>query len=200
VHCSGATEIATLAPAAAQGALTGGFHPMQTFADPQAALASLPGCTISIEAPEPLHTCLETLASRLECRSITLPAGARVLYHASGAYASQYVVALLAEAVKIWASFGVGEEDAIKALLPLLRGTAAAVGQAGLVQGMPGPVSRGDTDTVRRHLEALAVFDPAAASLYRTLALRTVPLADARGALSETQHRTLLALLGGDAP
>lgn len=191
VHCSGATEVAALAPAAAMGALTGGFHPMQTFADPEAALASLPGCSVSIEAADPLHTRLKALASALGCRSITLPPGARVLYHASGAYASQYAVALLAEAAKLWATFGVGEADAIAALLPLLRGTAASVEKAGLANGMPGPVSRGDLDTVRRHLDALDAFDPQVASLYRQLALRTVPLAKVRGVLSAGQETQL---------
>jgi predicted short-subunit dehydrogenase-like oxidoreductase (DUF2520 family) len=187
VHCSGATEVAALAPAAAQGAQTGGFHPMQTFADPEAALASLPGCTVSIEATEPLLARLQALAALLGCRAITLPPGARVRYHASGAYASQYVVALLAEAAKLWASFGVKEEDAIKALLPLLRGTAASVERAGLVQGMPGPVSRGDLGTVRRHLDSLDAFDAQAAVLYRQLALRTVWLAEAKGVLTKEQ-------------
>ncbi len=200
VHCSGATEVAALAPAAAMGAMTGGFHPMQTFADPEAALASLPGCTVTIEADEPLHSHLKALAAALDCRSITLPAGARVLYHASGAYASQYAVALLAEAAKLWASFGVGEADAIAALLPLLRGTAASVEKAGLAYGMPGPVSRGDLDTVRRHLDALDAFDAQAALLYRQLALRTVTLAKTRGVLSEEQETRLNRWLGQAEP
>ena len=198
VHCSGATEVSVLASAAAQGALTGGFHPMQTFTDPDAALASLPGCTISIEAPEPLRARLQTLALLLGCRSITLPAGVRARYHASGAYASQYVVALLAEAVKLWASFGVSEEDAIRALLPLLRGTAASVERVGLVQGMPGPLSRGDLDTVRRHLDALAAFDPQMAALYRQLALRTVALAEAKDVLTVEQRAQLQTWLRAD--
>ncbi|MEY4710656.1 MAG: hypothetical protein RIS88_106, partial [Pseudomonadota bacterium] len=37
VHCSGVTEVAALDAAAAAGAAIGGFHPMQTFGDPQAA-------------------------------------------------------------------------------------------------------------------------------------------------------------------
>jgi predicted short-subunit dehydrogenase-like oxidoreductase (DUF2520 family) len=199
VHCSGATEVSVLAPAAAQGAQIGGFHPMQTFADAEAALASLPGCTVSLEAAQPLLARLQNLAALLGCRSITLPEGVRVRYHASGAYASQYVVALLAEAAKLWASFGIGEEDAIRALLPLLRGTAASVERAGLVQGMPGPVSRGDLGTVRRHLDSLDAFDPQAAALYRQLALRTVWLAQTKGVLNEEQLAQLREWLGANS-
>jgi predicted short-subunit dehydrogenase-like oxidoreductase (DUF2520 family) len=195
VHCSGATEVSALAAAAAQGAQTGGFHPMQTFTDPEAALASLPGCTVAIEAGEPLHAQLKDLAALLGCRAMHLPPGARVRYHAAGAYASQYLVALLAEAAEIWKSFGASEQDAIAALLPLARGTLASVERAGLAQGMPGPVSRGDLGTVRRHLEALRALDPDIAALYCELALRTLPLAQARGTLSAeraAEFRTLL--------
>lgn len=40
VHCSGATEITTLARQARDGAEVGRFHPMQTFSsDPAAAVA-----------------------------------------------------------------------------------------------------------------------------------------------------------------
>ncbi len=176
VHCSGATEVSVRAPSA--------------------ALASLPGCTVSIEAAEPLQSRLRELTSQLGCRSTTLPPSAPLRYQASGAYASQYAVALLAEAAKLWASFGVSEEDAIKALLPLLRGTAAAIGKAGLVQGMPGPLSRGDVDTVHRHLDSLDAFDPAVAALYRQFALRTVTLADKKGVLTTEQQTRLQAWHG----
>lgn len=45
VHGSGATEVSALTSAAAAGAHIGGFHPMQMFANPDVALAGLPGCT-----------------------------------------------------------------------------------------------------------------------------------------------------------
>ena len=83
VHCSGATEVSALASAARAGALIGGFHPLQLFADPEVALAGLPGCTIAIEAEAPLLPRLEGLAQALRCRSIRLPAGCRPRYHAA---------------------------------------------------------------------------------------------------------------------
>ena len=53
VHCSGVTEVSALAGASRDGALVGGFHPMQTFADPGADMALLPGSTITLEPSEP---------------------------------------------------------------------------------------------------------------------------------------------------
>jgi predicted short-subunit dehydrogenase-like oxidoreductase (DUF2520 family) len=112
VHCSGATEVNALTKAASDGALIGGFHPMQTFGDPEAAARTLPGCVITIEASEELLVFLSNAAESLGCRVNQLPPGARGRYHAAAAYASQYVNVILAEAVRIWGSWGASEEAA----------------------------------------------------------------------------------------
>lgn len=193
VHCSGATPVAVLQPAAAAGALVGGFHPMQAFgADPQAAVRSLPGCTVAIEAADSsLDTWLHALARRLGCADLTLPPGVRARYHASGGYASQHVHVLLAEAVRLWQSWGATEQQALDALLPLLRGTLASLAQSGVAGGMPGPVSRGDVGTVRQHRQALQAVDPDMRDLYDRLCVRGVALARAAGRLDTAQVERL---------
>lgn len=195
VHCSGATELGALAPAAAADALIGGFHPLQTFTDPAAAVASLPGCTISIEAEAPLLETLQGMARTIGCNSIRLPAGCRARYHASGGYASQFINVLLREATDIWKTFGIAEEDAVRALLPLLKGTIASIESTGLAQGMPGPVSRGDVGTVRRHVDDLAQVSDEALTLYCELARRTIALAVERGSLDAEKAEALRKVL-----
>jgi predicted short-subunit dehydrogenase-like oxidoreductase (DUF2520 family) len=184
VHCSGATELEALGAAAAAGARVGAFHPMQMFANSDVALETLPGCTISIEAVEPLARTLVSICERLRCRPMRLPPGSRALYHASIYNVGPFLIALMEEAARIWRSFGATEQDTLTALLPLLKGTLAAVTDAGLAGGMGGCVARGDVGTVERHLAALEAFSPEMATLYRQLALRTIPLALTRGTLS----------------
>ncbi|MBE0622334.1 MAG: DUF2520 domain-containing protein [Burkholderiales bacterium] len=185
IHCSGATEVAALSPAAAAGAKVGGFHPLQLFADPEVALAGLPGCTITIEAEAPLLPQLEQLAQSLRCRTLRLPAGCRARYHAAAHYAAGFVITLLNEAAGLWQSFGVDREDTIRALLPLLRGTAASVERSGLAQGLAGTYSRGDIGTLEKHLAELARIGPDALHLYCELALRSIPLGLERGGYDE---------------
>ena len=180
VHCSGATEVGVLAAAQRAGAMIGGFHPMQTFADPETAIASLPGCTITIEADEPLAARLVALASILGGRVNRIPAGVRTRYHAAGGYASQFINVLLREGATIWQSWGGTEDDAIRALTPLVRGTLASIESVGLAKGMPGPISRGDVGTIAKHVATLSELDPEILTLYRQLALRCVPLARER--------------------
>ena len=169
--------------AARDGALIGGFHPKQTFGDPTTAVRSLPGCTITIEAPEPLNETLVALAQRLECRVNRLPPGMRGRYHAAAGYTSQFINALFAEAAKIWQSWGASEEDAVQALLPMARGTLESIASAGIARGMPGPVSRGDIGSIEKHVAALAPFGQGVMHFYTVVCDRTISLGMQRGAI-----------------
>ncbi len=195
VHCSGATEVSVLAPAVAHGALAGGFHPLQNFADPETALAGLAGCAVAIEAEPPLAATLERLAHGVRARAIRLPPGARALYHCAGSFAAPFVVAALHEAVAIWRDFGMSEREALAALVPLARGALDAVERGGTVGGLAGPIARGDVGTVARHLEVLAPLDGGTASFYRALAARVIPIAVAKGTLTAEKAAALALLL-----
>jgi len=196
VHCSGATEVEALHKAATDGALIGGFHPLQSFADPDAAIQSLSGCTITVEARESrLNETLVTIAELLDCKVNRLPPGARPLYHAAAGYASQFVNVLLRDAALIWSSWGGTSNEAIHALMPLVRGTLASIEQLGPVASMPGPVSRGDVDSVAKHIKALADNDPSMLSLYSALCSETVSMAQESGRINIEQAAELRALL-----
>ncbi len=196
VHCSAVTEVSVLDKAARDGALTGGFHPLQTFADPGAAAHALPGSTITIEAEGPLNSVLVKLATRLGCAINHLPPGARARYHAAAGYGAQFIHVLLREAVKIAQSWGMSEEETVRAFLPMLRGTLTAIESGGLAGSMPGPVSRGDVASIAKHILALQALNSEILDLYRELCRRTIPLAKERGAIdSDTIARLRDVLL-----
>jgi len=195
VHCSGATEVSALAPAAAAGASIGGFHPMQSFTSTEAAMKSLPGCTVGIEAREPLLGVLSGMAQALGCHRIELPPGARALYHASGSFASSFLVALLNDALALWSAFGVGREEAFRALLPLMKGTVAAIEANGPVRSLAGPIARADVGTVERHLAALGDKAPDLLATYLDIARRSLPIAEAKGGADKGKLEGLRALL-----
>ena len=50
-------------------------------------------------------------------------------------------------------------------MMPLLRGTVAAVLDGGLANGMGGCVARGDVGTILKHLEALDARFPSSGAL-----------------------------------
>ena len=195
VHCSGAAELSVLEHAAQQGAQVGGFHPLQMFADPEVAARSIKGCAIAVEAQEPLAGTLLHMIADLGARPLRVPPGARAAYHAGAHYAAAFVAALLAEGTAIWGRIGIREEDALAALLPLLRGATEAIAHSGPARAMAGSIARGDVETVRRHLEALDALDPRMRQFYRMLALRTLPLAVTAGKLDRARAARLRELL-----
>jgi predicted short-subunit dehydrogenase-like oxidoreductase (DUF2520 family) len=195
VHCSGATEVSALASAAAAGAAIGGFHPLQTFTNTETAMRTLPGCTVAVEADEPLLGTLTVMASALGCHPIRLPADARALYHASGSFASSFLVGLMNDALTLWEAFGVSREDAFRALLPLTKGTVAALEANGPIRSLAGPIARADVGTVERHIEALRRQTPALLPTYLDIARRSLPIAEAKGGASREKLDALSALL-----
>lgn len=195
VHCSGATEVSVLDPAARAGALTGGFHPLQIFSDPVHAVQLLAGSSTAIEGPPALEAELRDIAQRLGMTPLRLPAGARALYHGGASFAASFLLSMLQEAVVVWRSFGVDEDDTLQALLPLARGTLDAAARRGLAGSLAGPVSRGDAGVVERHLQALQRLGPAHAAFYREITRRQIELARASGRLDAAQIDRLQAVL-----
>jgi predicted short-subunit dehydrogenase-like oxidoreductase (DUF2520 family) len=196
VHCSGATEIAALAPAQEAGGAIGGFHPGASFGDPDAALAALPGCMVAIEAAAPLRECLEALAQTLGCSFFHLPPGTRGVYHGAGGFTSQFINVLFNEGVTLWSRIGIDEANARAALLRMLKSTVAAIEKSGPVQSMPGPVSRGDVGTIRKHVEHLGRVGAEELALYTELCRRTVKMALAKGSIDAAKAAEIRAALG----
>jgi predicted short-subunit dehydrogenase-like oxidoreductase (DUF2520 family) len=194
VHCSGALSAEVLAPAADAGAQVGSFHPLQTFASLERALANLAGATFALEGEIPLLNTLQDMAEALGGRSVLVRSEDKVLYHAAAVMASNYTVTLVQQATELWEAFGREPEEALVALLPLLRGTVSNLETLGLPAALTGPVSRGDLATIANHLEALESF-PTIAPVYRALAEATIPIALDKGRLDARTAESLLRML-----
>jgi predicted short-subunit dehydrogenase-like oxidoreductase (DUF2520 family) len=195
VHCSGADSTDVLEPARKAGAMVGGFHPLQTFAGVEQAVENIPGSTFAIEAEEPLLTALKDIAVTLGGQWIELKSGDKVAYHAAAVFACNYMVTLVKLAADLWQTFSIPPDQAIKALLPLMRGTLHNIETIGIPQCLTGPIARGDTGTIKKHLEALSQKAPALLSTYQELGRQTVPIALAKGRINKQQALELENIL-----
>lgn len=195
VHCSGADATDILEPARKYGARVGGFHPLQTFAGVWQAVENIPGSTFALEAEEPLLTTLQEMANTLGGHWIELKAGDKVAYHAAAVFACNYLVTLVKLATDLWQTFSIPTDQATKALLPLIRGTLHNIETIGIPNCLTGPIARGDTGTVNKHLKALREEAPALLFPYKELGLQTIPIALAKGKINEKQAVELEATL-----
>src|SRR6266700_2090295 len=66
VHCSGAADLDALKKAAADGALTGGVHPLHMFGEPGQSPDALAGCAIALAGPDALAALLPLLRGTVD--------------------------------------------------------------------------------------------------------------------------------------
>ena len=195
VHCSGADSAESLEPARKLGANVGAFHPLQTFASVRQAIDNIAGSTFAVEAEEPLRSTLKEMATAVNGYWIELKASDKVIYHAAAVIACNYLVTLVKLATDLWQTFNVPPEQATRALLPLLQGTINNIDNIGIPQCLTGPIARGDTGTIKKHLEALEKVAPAVLSTYCELGRQAIPIALAKGRINQQQAEELQAIL-----
>ncbi|HBV96188.1 MAG: NADP oxidoreductase [Peptococcaceae bacterium BICA1-7] len=196
-HTSGAHSSDFLAGVREKGGLAVSIHPLQSFADVEAAMGNLPGSYFALEGDPEALPAAERMVSDLKGRSFYIDARDKALYHAAACIASNYLVSIMHLSTGLYEKFGLSREEAYRALLPLIQGTISNIEKVGPVQALTGPVARGDSSTIEGHLPSLAGVGSEEESLYRTLGSYTVRVALEKGSISSEQAESLLKLFGG---
>jgi predicted short-subunit dehydrogenase-like oxidoreductase (DUF2520 family) len=182
VHLAGAVPSAALAPLRAEGARTASLHPLQTFASEArggSGSAPLRGVWWFHEG-DARRECA-ALVRRLGGRLRSIDPGRKALYHAAAVAASNYLVAVEDLAARMAVAAGLPPGDALRALLPLVKGTVRNLERQGLPAALTGPVARGDAATVARHRRALRAVDPALEAAYEALGRLALAVAIRKG-------------------
>jgi predicted short-subunit dehydrogenase-like oxidoreductase (DUF2520 family) len=196
LHCAGALAAATaFGPIASQVGGIGTMHPLRAIARADeivSARGGLRGTVFGVEGDTRGVAAATQLVAAMGGTALPVDSATMGRYHTAAAMASNFAIAVLDAAVTLLASTGVEREAALGALLPLAQGALANAASHGLVDGLTGPIRRGDAQTVRHHLDAVA-HDPELAQLYRVLGRRTLALAQTNlGDEAAADLRTLL--------
>lgn len=181
LHASGTAEPPALDSLRAEGHPGGTFHPLLPLTDPTRAAEQLRRAWIGIDGDEGARAASRELAAAIGARVLEIPAGGKARYHAAAVIASNFPIVLLAIATRVLTSAGVDEETARGALGTLLTAAAENVRALAPSAALTGPVARGDVETVRTHLAALA-DSPEVLEVYRVLSREALPLAESAGA------------------
>ncbi|TYC78759.1 Rossmann-like and DUF2520 domain-containing protein [Novosphingobium sp. BW1] len=171
-HVSGGSGTAVLEPLRQMGAQTAAIHPAMTFTgDPELEFKRMAGSRFAVTGSNPESTLLaQSIVEALGGISVEIPEGSRALYHAALCHAANHLVTLFAGASHALRVAGVDEPADL--IAPLAR-AALENSIANGFGALSGPVLRGDTETVRRHLAALESDCPELLSTYRAMALAT---------------------------
>jgi predicted short-subunit dehydrogenase-like oxidoreductase (DUF2520 family) len=170
-HCSGATGLEVFGDRE-------GFsvHPLMSVpagSDPSVLRGA--GAAVDGTSEHALQVA-GTLAERLGMRATRVAAEDRVAYHAAGAIAANFLVALEACAERLAATTGITRAQ----LAPLVLATAEQWARLGPEAALTGAIARGDEGTVQRHRAAVAERAPEILALWDELAEVTRAVAGRR--------------------
>ena len=194
-HFAGSFGVDALRSAAEAGALPAALHPVQACPDVTTAIQRLPGSAWGVTCAEDLKEWAELLVtSSLAGVPVVIDDAARPVWHAAAVTTSNGIAALLALAEELLSSIGVRSPATV--LGPLAAGTLAnaRLGGGGGTT-LTGPIARGETSTIARHLAALRSQAPQLVDPYTTMSRTILAAAVRAGRLArddETELRSLL--------
>ena len=174
LHTSGALASDVLAPMRQRGWHTGSLHPLISVSDSDASLA---GAFWSVEGDAASLRMGKTIVRDLGGQSFSIRSKDKPLYHAAAVMVSGNVVALFDVALEMLMKCGLSREMARSILTPLIASTVRSLESKDPAHALTGTFSRGDVETVKRHLTALKskeLID--ALELYRLLGQRSLKL------------------------
>ncbi|GAA2115520.1 hypothetical protein GCM10009780_73590 [Actinomadura alba] len=192
VHTSGRFGVGVLEAATRAGGLPLAIHPAMTFTGRSEDVNRLAGISFGVTAPEPLRPVAEVLVVEMGGEPVWIPEDRRSLYHAALAGGANHLVTLVAEQMDLLRRAGV--DDPARMLGPLLGAALDNALRLGM-NGLTGPVARGDAETVADHIAELAEVSPEGRRAYIALARLTADRALAAGLLKPADAERLLEAL-----
>src|SRR6266481_4242704 len=167
LHTSGAMDSRVLDALQTRGAKIGSMHPLQSFSG--VAVPSLEGKVFTLEGEIQAVRVARRIARALGGSPVHISGNKKILYHAAAAMAAGHVLAVEEAATELLVSLGMKRGEALRALLPLSRQVLENFERLGPRAAWTGPLSRGDYQVVRAHLEALQESPEEFAQTYEAL-------------------------------
>jgi len=174
LHLSGSRPLSLLDDALHRGAKIGCWHPAQTLG----GLVEFEDVCFGITAEGILREDLFRLSLAMGAHPIYVSPEQKVLYHLAATVSSNYVCTLQFMGQDLLIKAGFTTNDAQAILLPLLKQTIENISLQGPQKALTGPVSRGDTLTVKEHIHFLSQRAPHYLPLYVQAGLITVDIAN----------------------
>ena len=190
-HMSGSLSSDALSPLQGSRGLCS-FHTMTSLTgspvDFSKVICTLQGTDIG-------ESVLKEFASISNLTAIPIKKEDKLLYHAASCFCANFILPLIDAAKNIYCDIGFSEPDAYALMLPLLSQVLENLKQNGTAKALTGPFSRGDSNTVEKHIADLEKREPAYADLYRDMGRLTAAFSAENGIISEEKKAELDKIL-----
>lgn len=145
------------------------IHPIQAFPSKRRHASVVEGIYFGVEGEPRGIRVIQRIISSIGAFMIRVPSDGKALYHVGAVVVSNFVVALMSEAVRLYGLLGIPPEKTVEALYPLAARNLQNVKSLGPGRALTGPAARGDTLTIRQHVTALRRHDPSFVKTYESL-------------------------------
>ncbi len=194
VHTSGNITSSVLNPLKEKGASVASMHPIQTFRKGDGP-GRFEQIYMSLEGDQELCLFLEKMVELMKAQSVFLTPDQKSLMHIAAVFSSNYVTALMHKMESFLIEAEV--DDGINVLEPLVKQAISNIFEKGPAESLTGPISRGDYDSVQKHLELLE-HDKDLTILYKKLGSEALKIAEKRKNLPIDRMKKLRKILEQD--
>lgn len=192
IHTAGSMGTEVLSPATAAGALGLAIHPAMTFTGTSLDLSRLVDCPFAVSGPATILPVAHALVTEIDGVPVEVPSEKRPLYHAALAHGGNHLVTIVTQAMRLLEEAGIDDPGAF--LAPLAGASLDGALRSG-ESLLTGPVVRGDTNTIDKHVCVLADH-PEVLGTYRAIASAAVDRSVIRRIISEGTAEELKKALG----
>lgn len=173
-HTSGALSSSVFQNQDACGAFGYSLHPLYAISSKENSYKEFDKVYFTIEGNDEHLQDLIDFISALGNQITAISSQEKVRYHAAAVFASNLVCGLYEKACNILCSCGFEKGDAETALSSLFSGNSTAIAKVGAMSALTGPCERGDTSTIKKHLNVLDGDDE---MIYRLLSKELINIA-----------------------
>ena len=176
-HCSGALTSSALSSLQEQGAWTASVHPIKSFATADSVVESFSGTFCAMEGEQKALNRLKPAFESIGAQVISIAPEKKVLYHASMSLLCNYLCALMDIGLECLESSGMPRDQAKHAIKPLTQETLGNIFSMDTTDALTGPIARGDLQTLKNQIEAIACFAPEHSPLFSALSSQALTIA-----------------------
>jgi predicted short-subunit dehydrogenase-like oxidoreductase (DUF2520 family) len=194
LHFSGSLDSSLLRPLKEKGANIASFHVMQTFSDYEPV--NIEGSVCAVESVnENLRKILFDIAIDLKLKPFEISSSDKLLYHIIGVIGVNFLSANFYNAAKLSESIS-SDIDLGSLLRPIVVQKINNILKNGAVKALSGPVERGDTDIIEKHIEELKDHRTVLLN-YIASSLTLVDVALEKGSIDSATASEMRSLLKG---
>lgn len=196
IHLSGAIDSGVFSQFEKIGCGCYSLHPVMSFPDKNASSLAIEKAWFTYEGNEKNLDTLEDIIGSACIKARKIKKSDKILYHAGACILSNYLVTLLYFGLEPLKAIGWDESIAKDVFMPLVDASLANFKEKGS-HALSGPIARGDSSTLKKHIKALGSVDQNLLELYKVLGLMTVSMKH-ENSIDKKSNEDILKIFRGD--